>query len=90
MQSNSRRVLMTASMGLAAAVLASSLVADAETEADAHRRLKLRQPRIDGEWAAKPAPTRKKGKPTKAEKKAAKRARTRGLTFADGEQQCAK
>jgi hypothetical protein len=40
--------------------------------------------KIGGEWASPPKPTPKRGKPTKAEKKAAKRARTRGVRV-DGE-----
>lgn len=83
---SSRRILLAGALpGLALAALASS-AAVAESEAEAHKRLKLQQPRLDGEWAPKPAHKPKKGRPTKAEKKAAKRARTRGVVASQPEQ----
>lgn len=69
MHSSSRRILLTgATMGLAAAALAASPAMTGEVV------------RVIPEGGAKPKPTPKKGKPTKAEKKAAKRARTHGAT----------
>lgn len=77
---HSRKLIGLGTMSLAAAVLAASsraLVADPERAAPP--RVKVDLPKLGGEWAAKPAHQPKKGKPTKAEKKAAKRARTRGV-----------
>jgi hypothetical protein len=68
-----RRVLLSHSLMLATAVLAASASAVAQQAV-----------KIGGEWEPKPAHKPKRGKPTKAEKKAAKRSRTRGVRDTDG------
>lgn len=68
--------MLSRNLMLAAAVLAASVPAVAQQTV-----------KIGGEWEPKPAHKPKRGKPTKAEKKAAKRNRTRGVPLPGPEQQ---
>jgi hypothetical protein len=76
------RSLLALSVGLMAArALAESPVIQERDNKDRHR-ITLNHEPLPSEPRLRASPTPKLGKPTKAEKKAAKRARTRGVTEA--------